>query len=65
MTEQLKILSPTELIALRQKVLDGYEPSDEEISQILQSLASNRSNTTRASAAKAPVKPIDLDGLFK
>jgi len=63
--DTLTILTPTQLITLRQKVLDGYEPSEAELAQVLQSLASNRSNTTRAKAATTKAAPIDLSTLFK
>ena len=62
MTDE-KILSSQELIQMRQRVLDGYEPSEEELSLILKSLAFNRS--AGMSRAKKPANvPLDLNALF-
>lgn len=59
------LYTPQDLIEMRKKILDGYEPKDEELSRMLKSLAFQRSNTTAAgSKAKKPVKAINLDTLF-
>ena len=64
-TTEPKPLAPEQLRDLRSRMLKGYEPSDEEISCVLQTLRGERSKIgEKKTTQRTQRKPIDLKALF-
>ena len=64
------MLKQEELLDMRKRILAGYDPSDEEIEQILAALQAKRATATAAGSKtttkkKASTLPVDLGELFK
>jgi hypothetical protein len=66
MTEYTELLGPDALRDLRKKILAGYDPSDEEVGQVLSTLRAERAKigTTKSKSSRAPRKALDLNALF-
>ena len=64
------MLKQEELLDMRKRILGGYDPTEEEITQILEALQAKRSTATAAGSStkkaksKASVMPADLTSLF-
>ena len=66
MTEMTQLLGPDALRDMRKKILNGYDPSDEEVGAVLASLRAERAKigTAKKTTSHAPRQVLNLNALF-
>lgn len=67
MNDTVTLLGPDALRDMRKKILAGYDPTDEEVGQVLATLRAERAKIGTSSGKKSTGRsrqPLDLGSLF-